>query len=94
MERQLDFFAPAQRIEPADPNVHPAARKRLGGHSRIILGILRAGGRVSSRELVRITHRFSGRIYDLREAGCVIETKQNHETGESQYLLTYDPSWL
>lgn len=89
--RQLGLFdTPARPVAPADPNVKPEAVPRLTGQSRAILAMLRAGPRTGS-ELATITHRFGGRLYDLRRAGCAIDCDLDHRTGVATYTLTHEP---
>lgn len=92
--KQLGLFdSPAQPIPAADPNVHPEARKRLSRQCRIILMMLRDRPRDGS-ELAAITHRFGGRLWDLKQAGCAINCDQDHRTGVATYTLLHEPEGL
>ena len=44
----------------------------------------------SARLLIRI----SGRLYDLRKAGCEIRCDLDHKTGVATYTLTHEPGDL
>lgn len=95
MTRQLSLFdRPHRPVEPADPNVSPEGRPRLSRQCREVLDRLREES-ATNAELADITHRFGGRLYDLRKAGCVIEkTFQDHRTGLVIYELKYEPEGL
>jgi hypothetical protein len=96
MERQHSFrFADGHRlpIEPRDPSVEPVARPRLGRQSLAVLERLREGP-ATNVELASISHRFGGRLYDLRRAGCVIATQQDHPSGIAIYTLKHEPEGL
>ena len=67
----LDWVPPAV-VETADPNVIPAERRRLSRQNLEVLELLKRGP-ARTDELCRITHRFSARFYDLKQAGFVIE---------------------
>jgi hypothetical protein len=92
--KQLGLFdAPAPPVPAADPNVAPGARKRLSRQCRIILMMLRGRPRDGS-ELAAITHRFGGRLHDLRRVGCVIGCDYRPRTGVSTYTLLHEPEGL
>jgi hypothetical protein len=80
-------------IEPRDRNVQPEARPRLSRQSREVLERLRKGP-ASNADLAAITHRFGGRIWDLRKARCVIQTEQDARSGLATYTLKYLPDGL
>jgi hypothetical protein len=91
---QQGLFDAPRPIEPCDPNVHPDARPRLSRQARQILDRLREEP-ATNVELSDITHRFGGRLYDLRKAGCVIEkTYQDHRSGLVIYALKHEPEGL
>jgi hypothetical protein len=98
MDRQLPLpiFPGPHRlpVEPRDPNLDRAARPRLGRQSLAVLDRLREG-LASNIDLARITHRFGGRLYDLRKAGCTIVIVSNdHRSGVVVYRLAYEPEGL
>lgn len=80
-------------VVPADPNVAPEAVPRLSRQSRAILELLRERPR-TGESLCAITHRFGGRLYDLRKAGCTIKTAHNPVLGTSVYTLLHEPEGL
>lgn len=94
MLTQSSFLDPGFRpVVPADPNLDAAERKRLAPHCHAILARLREGP-ASSIELIALTsHRYSGRIWDLREAGCVIG-KRRLTPGTWEYRLDFEPAGL
>lgn len=94
MEKQLGFFAAVREIPPKDPNVKPDSVPRLSRQSKAVLLALRGGDQVPARTLSQITHRFGGRVYDLRQAGCLIDVIVDHKTGESWYQLMHEPEGL
>lgn len=92
--RQLGLFdGPIRPVKPADPNVEPAAVPRLSRQARAVLLMLRSGP-CSARALSTITHRFGGRLYDLRRAGCDIHTDYDAATGAATYTLRHEPEGL
>jgi hypothetical protein len=97
VERQRSFsFAEGSRlpIEPRDPSVEPVARPRLGRQSLAVLERLREGP-ASNVELASISHRFGGRLYDLRRAGCTVVIDSNdHASGVVVYRLAHEPEGL
>jgi hypothetical protein len=90
---QRSLFDAPRPVEPADPNVAPEARPRLTRQARVILEMLRGGPCLGS-ELAKVTHRFGGRIYDLRKAGCAIRCDHLPETGVATYCLVHEPDGL
>lgn len=91
--RQLGLFDAPRAPAPRDPNVPPEAAPRLTGQSRAILAMLRQRPRTGA-ELATVTHRFGGRLYDLRRAGCAITCDLDHKTGVATYTLTHEPGDL
>lgn len=91
--KQLGLFDVAKPVVPADPNVAPEAVPRLSRQSREILGMLRKGSHTGGAPCM-VTHRFGGRLYDLRKAGCVIKTEHNPSLGTSVYTLLHEPEGL
>lgn len=91
--RQLGLFDAPRSVAPRDPHVNPEAAPRLSGQSRAILAMLRERPRTGA-ELATVTHRFGGRLYDLRRAGCTIDCDLNHRSGVATYTLTHDPGDL
>lgn len=61
---------------------------RRNRHAAVILGLLRVAGAagVTNRQLVAVSHRFGGRILDLRQDGHVIE-KEHLGAGLWRYWL-------
>lgn len=45
-------------------------------------------------ELAAITHRFGGRVHDLREIGCVIDCDYKPKTGVAIYTLQHESEGL
>ena len=91
--KQMGLFDNPRPPAPRDPSVAPAARPRLMRQAVAILQMLRTGPQ-TARDLTAITHRFGGRIYDLRKAGCHIDTDVEQKTGVSTYMLIHEPEGL
>jgi len=62
-------------IPVVDPHVAPEDKPRLQSHSERILAMLMDRPQ-TNRDLLAVTHRFSGRIEDLRKAGHLIRTEK------------------
>lgn len=74
-------------IPPVDPNVNPIDAPRLSRQAETILGLLRDGPKLNT-ELAAVSHRFGGRIHDLRRAGFKIVTVPLADgTGRVTYRL-------
>ena len=85
-------WVPPEKIHPADPNVIPAEIKRLSRQNLEVLELLKRGP-ARTDELCRITHRFSARFYDLRQAGYVIEcVSEDTATGLRVFALKESPA--
>jgi hypothetical protein len=91
--RQLGLFDSPRPVVPADPNVPPEAVPRLSKQCREVLARLRRGP-ATGASLCMITHRFGGRIFDLRKAGCTIKTEHDPVLGTSVYTLIHEPEGL
>lgn len=90
---QLSLFdRPAPAVVPADPNLSASERKRLGPKCLLVLRRLREGP-ATTGELVPIYHKYSQRIWDLRQAGCVI-SERRIRPGEHLYTLLREPEGL
>jgi len=87
------FDGPARPVEPRHRAVAPEARPRLSRQCRAVLLLLRGGPRTGA-ELAAITHRFGGRIYDLRGAGCTIDCDHDPASGRAVYTLRHEPEGL
>lgn len=91
-ETQATLFDAMDRIKTTDPNVKPDARRRLSGQNRKILELL-SEGPVRLRDLVLIASKYTGRISDLRKAGCTIVCQEQPD-GNSIYTLIHRPPGL
>lgn len=90
--RQSTLFDAFDHLPATDPNVAKAATRRLSGQNRKILDMLIVGpARV--RDLVLVAAKYTGRISDLRKAGCEIECVEQPD-GNSIYTLKYKPPGL
>lgn len=95
MIRQLGLFDhPPKAIEPSDKTVKPAAKQRLSKQCRTILQRLK-NGPATNDELSLLARKYTGRLSDLRGAGCTITCfDQDHKTGLTHYRLDYCPETL
>lgn len=88
MSTQQSLFAVS---EPAPPSTDEQCEQaRRATHRVKILARLRRGP-VTAAELVAITHRFSGRIFEIRKMGYQIKTEQDRASGASWYSLISEP---
>ena len=87
-------FGQPRDITPRDPSVTPEEAPRLSRQCRDILMRLRQGTATNS-ELAGIALKYTGRISDLRAAGCVIDViHRDHATGLVMYKLIHCPEGL
>lgn len=75
----------------ANTSVPKEAKSRIDGQRRAILDALRRG-KVNVEELKSIAAQYTARIFELREAGYVIENDHDRQTGESWYELKSSPT--
>lgn len=81
---------PRRPIKARDPNIKPMDTKAAEAQNAKILERLQRGP-VAIRELVLIAAKYTSRISDLRELGCVIKNYRDPETRESTYVLVKGP---
>lgn len=98
MFKQGSLFKPPEwtvEVKPRDPNVSEAARPRLSRQCLAILERLKQGP-ATNLELAGLgILKYTGRISDLRAAGCVILIDaQDHRTGRTLYRLESYPEGL
>lgn len=87
MNKQLELFQEATRIEPRDTHVVPAERPRLSGQNGRILELLKHR-RATNTELATISRKYTSRISDIRKAGYDVRVvERDHKTGLTVYEL-------
>jgi hypothetical protein len=77
-------------ITVADPNAPPASHRRLGRQAQKILDSFKLAPdhRLNCMQLLAIAQRFGARLYDIRQAGYVINLVQHdHASGFTVYEL-------
>lgn len=77
-------------IPVADPNAPTAAHPRLSRQAQKILDAFKAAQdrRLTCTQLLALAQRFGARLYDLRQAGYVIDLVQHdHASGLTVYEL-------
>ena len=84
---QLSLFDPEPVPRPRDPHVIPADVRRLTGQNAAILRRLRMGP-ATNDELIKISHKYTSRIGDLRAAGHKIVCERQGG-GLTIYRLEY-----
>ena len=90
---QLSLFdRPHREVRPADPNLTPVERKRLGPKCKLILRRLREGP-ATTADLAALYYKFTQRIYDLRNAGCDVG-RVELGPGMHLYTLKHEPEGL
>lgn len=90
-EKQWDLFDETGGPNRVQPSPAVAERKRLTRQAGLVLDRLREGP-ATNMELIPISTRFSARIFELRKAGCVIDTDcLDRAAGLSLYTLKSEP---
>lgn len=87
------FPEPGWIARPRDPNVAAAAVPRLSRQCSLILERLKAGP-ATNAQLAAIALKYTGRISDLRKAGCVFDHQHDPMTGLVVYTLVSYPEGL
>ena len=94
MITQLSLFDVKKPIAPCDPSVKPAERPRLAKQCRTILQRLKNGS-ATNDELSQLARKYTGRLSELREAGCTITCfDRDYKTGLTNYRLDYCPGGI
>ncbi len=81
-------------IPPRDPNVtDERTRLRLGGQNLAFYRLLARRDRVTNAELAKLALKYTSRISDLRDIGCIITCDPVHgRDGVFAYTMR-DPAW-
>jgi len=91
LRRASELVQPSsEALPPTDPHVRSIADVvRLTGQNRAILERLRKGP-ATNGELAAIALKYTSRISDLRQHGCVILCEKQSE-GRAEYVLQSEP---
>jgi hypothetical protein len=90
----VNAYGYPREISPRDPSVTPVEAPRLSRQCRLILDRLKDGP-VTNSELSALALKYTGRLSDLRAAGCTIDViHRDHATGLVRYKLNHCPEGL